>query len=120
MVCKKLRALMIIMLLLTVTAFASTTGKIRGRVVDEASGEPLAGATVMIEGTSLGAFTQADGNYFIYLSIFFVYKDYSFGKKNLISFFVAHGYNILSSNQIFIFDGGFTTINNSCFIIKLD
>ncbi|HDS02680.1 MAG TPA: TonB-dependent receptor [Firmicutes bacterium] len=65
MVCKKLRALMIIMLLLTVTAFASTTGKIRGRVVDEATGEPLAGATVMIEGTSLGAFTQADGNYFI-------------------------------------------------------
>lgn len=65
MVFKKLRALMIIMLLLTVTVFAGTTGKIRGRVVDEATGEPLAGATVMIEGTSLGAFTQADGNYFI-------------------------------------------------------
>ena len=65
MVLKKFRALMIVMLLLTVTVFAGTTGKIRGKVIDASTGEPLAGATVMVQGTSLGAFTQADGSYFI-------------------------------------------------------
>jgi len=44
---------------------AGTTGKISGRVIDAASGEPLPGANVVIQGTSLGAATDADGDYFI-------------------------------------------------------
>ena len=41
------------------------TGKITGRVVDAASGEALPGATVIIEGTTLGAATNFDGEYVI-------------------------------------------------------
>lgn len=65
MVCKNLRALFIILMLSVVTVFAATTGKIRGKVVDASTGEPIPGATVMVEGTQLGASTMANGEYFI-------------------------------------------------------
>jgi len=45
-------------------ASAQSPGKIAGRVVDNA-GEPLVGASVLVEGTTLGASTDADGYYFI-------------------------------------------------------
>ena len=41
-------------------AFAQTN--VRGRVTDSA-GQPLAGVTVMIQGTSVGTSTDADGNW---------------------------------------------------------
>lgn len=43
-------------------AFA-TGGKIAGRVVDKQTGEALPGVTIMIEGSTLGAATDAEGNY---------------------------------------------------------
>lgn len=45
--------------------FSGTTGKISGTVTDAATGEPLIGINVIIEGTSLGAATDLDGNYVI-------------------------------------------------------
>ena len=45
--------------------FAGTSGKISGTVVDKESGEPLAGVNVLVEGTSMGAATDADGYYAI-------------------------------------------------------
>lgn len=45
-------------------AQAQAPGKIAGRIVDS-SGEPLPGATVLIEGTSQGASADIDGYYFI-------------------------------------------------------
>jgi len=45
--------------------YAGTTGKIAGRVVDANTGEPLIGVNVVISGTSMGAATDIDGNYFI-------------------------------------------------------
>lgn len=51
-------------LFIALSAMAGTTGKIAGRVTDE-TGTPLVGATVMIEGTSYGAMTDANGEYFI-------------------------------------------------------
>jgi len=45
-------------------ATAGTTGKIAGRVSDS-SGSPLVGAAVLIVGTSYGAMTDANGEYFI-------------------------------------------------------
>ena len=45
--------------------FAGSTGKIAGKVVDKSTGETLPGANVVIAGTTLGAVTDADGNYFI-------------------------------------------------------
>ena len=47
------------------SAWTGTTGKITGRVIDATSGEALPGASVIIEGTTLGAATDIDGNYFI-------------------------------------------------------
>ncbi len=46
-------------------ALAGTTGKIAGKVVDAATGEPLPGVNVIIEHTTLGAATDKDGEYFI-------------------------------------------------------
>jgi outer membrane receptor protein involved in Fe transport len=45
--------------------FAGTTGKIAGKITDSATGEPLIGANIIIMGTSLGAATDFDGNFFI-------------------------------------------------------
>jgi hypothetical protein len=44
--------------------FAGTTGKIAGSVLDQDSGEPLAGANVVLVGTGLGAAVDVDGDFF--------------------------------------------------------
>ena len=46
-------------------ACAGETGKIVGRVVDAQTGDPLPGANVYIEGTTLGAATDVDGFFMI-------------------------------------------------------
>jgi hypothetical protein len=46
-------------------ALAGTTGKIAGEVKDAQTGEALAGANVVIEGTTSGAATNVDGYYAI-------------------------------------------------------
>lgn len=45
--------------------FAQSGGKIVGIVTDAETGEPLAGANVVVEGTNLGAATDLDGTYVI-------------------------------------------------------
>lgn len=46
--------------------FAQTgVGKLSGKIVDAATREPLIGANVILVGTSTGAATDVDGNYFI-------------------------------------------------------
>ena len=60
-----------IVLVLTLTVFAGgslfgqTAGKVRGTVTDEGTGEALAGANVLIDGTAMGAATDENGEYFI-------------------------------------------------------
>ncbi len=44
---------------------AGTTGKIAGKILDKSTGEPLIGANVLIIGSTMGASTDADGNFFI-------------------------------------------------------
>ena len=51
--------------LLTSTLFAGTTGKISGVVVDAGNGEPLPGVAVQLEGTTIGAQTNINGEYVI-------------------------------------------------------
>lgn len=53
------------MLLSVCTLLGQTTGKIAGKVIDEETGEPLAGSNVVIVGTTMGAATEIDGSYFI-------------------------------------------------------
>ncbi len=47
------------------TLWGATTGKIAGQVIDASTGEPIPGANVLIEGTSLGGATDVDGQYFV-------------------------------------------------------
>ena len=44
---------------------AQTTGKISGRVTDAGTGEPLIGANVIVQGTSMGSVTDASGDFYI-------------------------------------------------------
>lgn len=48
------------------SVYAQGFGSISGTVVDKASGDPLIGVTVYIEGTSIGTITNADGEYIIH------------------------------------------------------
>ncbi len=54
-------------LMLTVTAiiYAGPSGKITGTVKDKQTGEPIAGASVLVVGTSRGAQTDPDGKFVI-------------------------------------------------------
>ncbi len=46
-------------------AHAQESGKLQGKVTDKNSGDPLPGANVFLEGTSLGAATSVDGEFSI-------------------------------------------------------
>jgi len=63
MMTKKVLGLLFVLLL--GIAVAGETGRIRGRVVDAKTGEPLIGANVLVEGTMLGAATDINGEYLI-------------------------------------------------------
>ena len=55
----------IFLIIISSSLYAATTGKIFGKVTDKGTGEPLIGANVLIVGTSLGATTDKNGEYFI-------------------------------------------------------
>ena len=55
---------LIFSMLLSISLFAQTSGKLVGRVTDQA-GEPLIGANVIIDGTTMGAATDIEGYYSI-------------------------------------------------------
>ncbi|MEO8398372.1 MAG: TonB-dependent receptor [Ignavibacteriaceae bacterium] len=61
------RKLTVLFFLLILPAFvlAGTVGKIKGKVTDLQSGEPLIGANVLVVGTSFGAATNVNGEYTI-------------------------------------------------------
>jgi outer membrane receptor protein involved in Fe transport len=52
-------------LMIGVFLFGAEYGRINGRVIDAETGEPLVGADVVIEGTELGAATDAEGEFVI-------------------------------------------------------
>src|SRR3989304_6333091 len=45
--------------------YSGTTGKIAGKISDKSTGEALIGANILIVGTTMGASSDIDGNYFI-------------------------------------------------------
>ena len=57
--------LFLITLFLTSLAWPSTTGKIAGIIIDRSTGDPLPGANVFVQGTTLGTATDMDGQYII-------------------------------------------------------
>jgi len=58
-------SLLLLMALSVGPLSAQTTGKIAGRVIDQQSHQPLPGANVIIEGTTLGAAADERGDFFI-------------------------------------------------------
>ena len=74
------------MFVLSTTSFAEETGNIAGRVRIEKTGAPLAGANVLLEGTSIGKITRKDGS--------FLLKDVPVGSYTLTVNFI--GYKELS------------------------
>ena len=62
---KRLKKLLVLLLLAAVSVVAGAQGKrVSGTVTDKA-GEPLAGVSVAIEGTTFGVTTDVDGKYTI-------------------------------------------------------
>lgn len=59
--------LLVLLLLfcLPAAAWAGTTGKVAGRILDASTGEPLAYANIVLLGTNLGAATDDSGRYII-------------------------------------------------------
>lgn len=60
---RKLFYYLFLMLLLPMLVFAGTKGKIKGKVTDLQSGEPLIGANVIVEGTSQGGSSDVNGEF---------------------------------------------------------
>ncbi len=62
---RKWSTFVLLTLVMPLVALAQNTGKLTGRVTEAANGDGLPGAIVSIEGTTLGAASDIDGNYTI-------------------------------------------------------
>lgn len=62
---RKWSTLVLLTLVMPLVAFAQNTGNLTGRVTEAATGDGIPGAIVSVEGTTLGAATDVDGNYTI-------------------------------------------------------
>lgn len=58
-----MRNVIITILIMAAVLFAAEYGRITGRVIDQETGEPLIGSDVIVEGTELGAATDANGEF---------------------------------------------------------
>lgn len=52
-------------LIISTSLLAGTTGKIAGKIVDTATNEPVIGVNILLVGTTQGAASDLDGNYYI-------------------------------------------------------
>ena len=75
------KLILLVLLNFAFCAMAQTT--VSGRVVDQDSGEPLVGASVVIQGTATGAVTDIDGN--------FVVRNIPSGSTVLLVNFIGYG-----------------------------
>lgn len=64
-VARSLCLLLAAFLIIPISSYAVTTGKISGTVIDKETGEPLPAAAVRVGGTSLGALANEKGQYFV-------------------------------------------------------
>ena len=53
------------LLLLNLPLYSAQTGKISGKITDAQTGEPIASANILLEGTRLGACCDLEGEYYI-------------------------------------------------------
>ena len=62
---KYLLLLLLFILFIPFNLFGGTTGKIAGKIIDAKTKEPMIGVNIILLGTSMGATTDLEGNYFI-------------------------------------------------------
>ncbi|TAF74691.1 MAG: TonB-dependent receptor [Bacteroidetes bacterium] len=85
------------------TGFAfAQKGKLAGKVTDKATGEDIIGATILIEGTTIGATTDLDGKYFLQVAP---------GTYNVVVSYVS--YKTKKYEGVVIKEGELTSINVS-------
>ncbi len=60
-----MKNIILLFILFQLQLFAGTTGKLTGVVTDARTGDPLPGANILIDQTSLGGAADADGNFII-------------------------------------------------------
>jgi hypothetical protein len=80
---KRWKILMTLLILIFgVADISAQNGIIKGKIVDKSTGEPLIGATVLIQGTMKGTVTDLDGNYKL--------DDISKGNYNIVVSYVSY------------------------------
>lgn len=87
----KKRLTFYLLVFLSFNIFAQN-GKISGKIIDKKTGETLPGATVLVEGTSLGAAADFDGNFLI--------SSVPAGTHNLICKFISYSDKKLTGIQV--------------------
>ncbi|MBN2280796.1 MAG: TonB-dependent receptor [Candidatus Marinimicrobia bacterium] len=80
---------------------SSTTGKIRGTVTDAQTGDPLVGANIIIEGTTIGSATNTNGQ--------FVIPNIAAGQHSLVVTYM--GYATQNIKNIEVFPGQSVNLN---------
>jgi hypothetical protein len=88
------KLLFLLLLFLTLTQAVFSSGKIKGRITDSQSGEPLIGANVVVTGTSFGAATDVNGEFLI--------LNLSPGVYELRASFI--GYQTMTLNNIRVYE----------------
>ena len=79
-------------LILTQLSFAQQFGSIKGTISDVVSGETLPGATVTVDGTTLGVATDLDGNFFL--------NKVPVGKHSITCNFISYSKKIISDVEV--------------------
>ena len=90
-----LKKLLFNLLLLTLTAcFAYAQQSVRGKIIDNSTGEPVPGVSILVKGTTTGTASDVDGNYqidisepnptLIFSSIGFTSQEVIVGNKSVI------------------------------------
>ena len=97
MMTRRMVSLITVLLMVSVSAFGQTTGKITG-IVTDSDGNPLIGAGVVVDGTSSGAATAEDGQFFI--------LNVPIGKYSVTTTYIGYGRVTRSNVEV---KGGLTT-----------
>ena len=93
--------LFILLLFVTSFLFAEGSGIIKGIVTDGSNSEPLVGVNILLEGTSIGAATDIDGNFKI--------QNLPEGKYSIKASFI--GYNKTHIKNILVISDSITIVN---------
>jgi len=94
---RRMVSLISVLLMVSVAAFGQTTGKITG-IVTDSDGNPLIGAGVVVDGTSSGAATAEDGQFFI--------LNVPLGRYSVTTTYIGYGSVTLANVEV---KGGLTS-----------